>query len=268
MVRSLWRRDMLRLKRERSRWLGVVAQPLLFWLLIGTGMAETFRLSGQEDVDYLQYFFPGIVVMTILFTTIFATISIIEDRQSGFLQQVLVAPGSRSALVAGKVAGVTTLTLLQCALLLLVAPSAGYPLAGISWLPLVAVVVLCTVGLTGVNYAMAWRLQSAQAYHAVMSMVLIPLWVLSGAMFPTPDTPWLRVVMTVNPMTYAVDGLRQVLSPEQGSALALAEGPAGCFAQGGVACTWDASAIILLGFAILALALAVRASRRPAGNPA
>ena len=179
MIAALWRRDMLRLKRERSRWLGVVLQPLLFWLLIGSGMASSFRPAVAGDVDYLTFFFPGILVMVVLFTAIFGTISVIEDRQQGFLQGVLVAPGPRWAMVVGKIAGVASLALLQTALLAAMAPLAGYAYAGIDWGLLALVVALTVAGLTAVGFAMAWALSSAQAYPAVMSMILLPLWILS-----------------------------------------------------------------------------------------
>ena len=122
LIRALWQRDLIRLMRERSRWLGVVLQPLLFWVLIGSGMGQTFAIAGSE-VDYLAFFFPGILVMIMLFTTIFASMAIIEDRQQGFLQQVIVAPGSRLALVLGKIAGVTTVACVQIVLCMVVALS-------------------------------------------------------------------------------------------------------------------------------------------------
>jgi len=209
MIKTLWYRDVLRLARERSRWMGVVMQPLLFWILIGSGMADAFQVAGSGD--YLEYFYPGIIVMTILFTTIFATMSIIEDRQSGFLQGVLVAPGSRAALVAGKIAGVTSIAFVQTVVLVLLAPLAGYGFGEIAWLQLLGMFFLISIGLTALNFSMAWVLQSSQAYHAIMSVVLIPLWLISGAMFPKPDT-WVGHVMTVNPMTYAVDAMRACLA--------------------------------------------------------
>lgn len=125
-VVTLWKRDMLRLMRERSRWFGVILQPLIFWLIMGSGLARNFQVDGMDGLNYLTYTFPGILVMIILFTTIFATISVVEDRQSGFLQGVMVGPGSRTALVLGKVMGVTTLVLMQVSLFVVLAPWAGY----------------------------------------------------------------------------------------------------------------------------------------------
>ena len=243
-ISALWHRDLLRLVRERSRWIGVVLQPLLFWIVIGSGMDRVFTLPGAEGTSYRAWFFPGILVMIVLFTTIFATMSVIEDRQSGFLQQVLVSPGSRLSLVLGKVAGVTTMALIQAALFLPVAPLAGFPFGGISWLSLLAVVVLACVSLTAVNLAMAWVLGSTQGYHAIMSVVLIPLWILSGAMFP-PSDGWIGAVMAANPLAYAVDGVRAALGGAGHIPLDLA---------------------VLAGASVLALALAVRTCSRPGGG--
>ena len=250
VVATLWRRDMLRLRRERSRWLGVVLQPLMLWLIIGSGMTGTFTLKGAEGLGYLQYFFPGVLVMIVLFTAIFATISVIEDRQLGFLQGVLVAPGSRASMVLGKVAGVTTLALLQASLFVPLAPLAGYPLGQIAYPTLLMAVVLGCMGLTAIGFSLAWILSSAQAYHAVMSVLLIPLWMLSGAMFPAHGA-WIQGIMGVNPMTYAVSAVRHALAPASvnpGPGLALSLG-------------------VLLGFATLALALAILVSRRVGARP-
>jgi len=208
---ALWSRDMLRLKREKSRWFGVVAQPLIFWFFIGAGMVDLMEVEGASG-DYLAYFFPGIVVMTIMFTTIFATMSVIEDRQSGFLQGILAGPASRPSMVLGKLGGVTTLALLQCAFLFAFAPIAGYDFGEVQWVPLCGLVIASSMCLAALNFAAAWILNSTQAYHGFMSVLLLPLWILSGAMYPHPGEGWLEMVMTLNPLTYAVDGIRLALS--------------------------------------------------------
>lgn len=257
LVSGLWRREMMRLARERMRWAGAVAQPLLFWFIIGSGMAESFSVPGVSGVDSLQYFFPGILVMVVLFTSIFTTISVVEDRQTGFLQGVLVAPGSRFSLVAGKIAGVVTLTLLQCTVFVVLAPFAGFPLAGVSWGALLAVVVLTCVALTALCFVMAWLLSSVQSYHALMSILLIPLWFLSGALFPPPDN-WIRHLMVLNPLTYAVDGVRGSFSPDAlgvAGVLGSRLGPVG-------------EALLVLGVvAVVGLAAAATVVARPGKAP-
>lgn len=210
VIASLWRRDMLHLVRERSRWLGVVLQPLMIWLLLGVGMGSVFQVEGIADLDYLAFFFPGVVVMVVLFTTVFATMAVIEDRQHGFLQQFAVAPAGRGAMVLGKTAGVTTVAVVQAVLCLLVSPLAGYDLTLVHWPALAAAVVLGSIGLTGISFTMAWIVGSTHAYHALMSLVLLPLWMVSGAMFPPQGGP-MDVLMAVDPMTYMVDGIRHAM---------------------------------------------------------
>lgn len=247
IIGALWAREMLRLRREKSRWFGVVLQPLLFWAILGGGLRSYFTAGSGEggEVDYMTWFFPGILMMIVLFTTIFATISVIEDRQSGFLQGVLVAPGSRVALVLGKVAGVTTLVGIQLTVFLAVAPLGGVDLGAVRWLYLAAVVVTSSVALTAANLVLAWRSSSAGAYHAVMGVVTLPLWVVSGAMFPVGDGA-LGVAMRFNPMTYMVTGARE--------------------AMGGALIGWSPGAVpvlaALIAFATGAVLLAARACRR------
>jgi ABC-2 type transport system permease protein len=244
-IGALWRRDLLRLRKERTRWLGVVLQPLLFWLILGTGMARTFVLPGAEGATYQAFLFPGVLVMILLFTSIFATISVIEDRRMGFLQQVLVAPGSRLALVLGKVAGVCTIAALQAALFLAVCPFAGLDVSAVRWGAVVAVVLLSTVGLTAANLVVAWLVPSVQGYHALMSIVMLPLWVLSGALFPVSEG-WLEAVAVVNPLTYMVAASRAALG-----------GPAGAEAIGLAPSLWA-----LLALAVGTLAAATWVCRR------
>ena len=214
LTAALWRRDMLRLRRERSRWFGVVMQPLLFWLVIGSGIAPSYMAKASSDVGYMEFFYPGILVMIVLFTSIFATISVIEDRQSGFLQGVLVAPGSRIAMVLGKLSGVVTMTLVQSLLFLALLPLTDISLTQVHWLGLLLAIVLSSASLTAVGVCMAWVLPSAQAYHGVMSVLLLPLWLVSGAMFP-PTGGTIDWVMTINPMTYMVDAVRGAMTADQ-----------------------------------------------------
>ena len=213
LVRCLWARELLRARRERARWIAAFGQPALTWIIFGAGFSSVFRIPGAEHVGSMAFFFPGMLALVMLFTTIFATISVVEDRQQGFLQSVLVAPGSRLALVAGKVLGVTTLAAIQLAIFVAIAPVAGVSLSGVRWPALVAVATVGCIGLTAMNFTVAWILDSVQAYHAIMGVVLFPLWFLSGALFPAPEG-WLGALMHVNPLTSIVDGLRAALAPD------------------------------------------------------
>ncbi|HSH95462.1 MAG TPA: ABC transporter permease [Roseimicrobium sp.] len=207
---SLAKRELVRFLRQRNRIIGALATPIVFWLLIGLGMGRSFKADTPGGGDYLQYFFPGTVMMVILFTAIFSTISIIEDRREGFLQSVLVAPVPRMAIVLGKILGGTVLASGQAMIFLLLAPLAGIGFSVAGFLLSMMIVVLTSFALTGLGVCIAWRMSSTQGFHAIMNLFLMPMWFLSGALFP-PDQArgGLKWVMAVNPLTYALSALRQ-----------------------------------------------------------
>jgi ABC-2 type transport system permease protein len=212
-VMTLCWREVVRFCRQRSRLTGALVQPLVFWLLLGGGLRASFRPPGTpEGTSYVVYVYPGIIAMVLLFTAIFATISVIEDRRMGFLQGVLVSPVSRSSIVLGQALGGTTLALVQGMLLLVLAPAVGVPLSVASILWMLLVMFLVAFGLTSLGLVIAWRLDSTQGFHAVMNLILLPMWVLSGAFFPMTGVPvWLEWAMRVNPLTYGMAALRRSL---------------------------------------------------------
>ena len=210
-VRVLVRRELVRFFRERSRVVGALLQPMIFWFVIGSGLSGTFALPGARHVDYREYFYPGVVLMVVLFTAIFTTMSVIEDRHAGFLQGVLVAPGSRAAVVVGKSLGAATVAFVQSGLFLLLAPFAGFSLTQIDWPLLLLALGLASLGLCLVGFGVAWWLDSTSGYHVVMSVVLLPMWILSGAMFPAAGGGWLAIIERLNPMSYAVSLVRRAL---------------------------------------------------------
>jgi daunorubicin resistance ABC transporter membrane protein len=210
-IAVLVRRDVTRFAREKSRVAGALLQPLIFWLVIGSGMSSTFVLPGAKDVGYLEYFYPGVVVMVVLFTAIFTTMSVIEDRHSGFLQAVLVAPGSRASVVLGKCLGAASVALIQSALFLLLAPFSGFSAAVIDWPALVLALALGCFSLCALGFGVAWWLDSTAGYHVVMSLLLLPMWIVSGAMFPSSGAGVLSAIQEYNPLSYAVSAVRRAL---------------------------------------------------------
>ena len=212
---TLWWREIVRFYRQRARVVGVIASPLLFWLVIGSGFGTSFRSGnapGQQQ--YLDYFYPGALIMIVLFTSIFTMMSVIEDRKEGFLLSVMVAPVPRSAIVLGKVLGGTTLSAIQGLIFLAFAPFVGVHLGLESFLLVVLVVFLVSFALTALGFAIAWPMDSTQAFHAIINLFLIPLWLLSGALFPLSGASgWLRLIMRINPLTYGVEALRVLLYP-------------------------------------------------------
>ena len=209
---SLARRELVRFLRQRNRIIGALATPLIFWLLIGGGMGRSLSFAGMTGDSYIRYFFPGTLVMILLFTAIFSTISIIEDRREGFLQSVLVAPVPRSAVVLGKVLGGTILATGQGLLFLLLAPLVGFRFTPASFALAVLLMLVLSFALTALGFCLAWRMTSTQGFHAVMNLFLMPMWFLSGALFP-PDGAWvgLKYVMLLNPLTYGLAALRRIL---------------------------------------------------------
>jgi ABC-2 type transport system permease protein len=202
---TLFQREVWRFVRQKNRIIGAIGTPLVFWILIGSGLSGSLNMG----VNYLQYFFPGTIVLVLFFTSIFSTISIIEDRREGFLQGVLVAPIPRWAMVLGHLLGGTALATIQGILFVAMSPFLGLPLTGHALLLIVTMLILLSFGLTGLGYIIAWRLDSTQGFHAIMNLFLMPLWLLSGALFPIAGAPfWLRIVMRLNPLTYGVSALQ------------------------------------------------------------
>jgi ABC-2 type transport system permease protein len=226
---TLWQRELQRFFRQPSRVAGAIGSPLVFWVLIGVGLSSSFQLPGGAPfglgaggaaagagggIDFLRYFYPGTVALVLLFAAIFSTISVIEDRREGFLQGVLAAPVPRSALAAGKVLGGATLAWIQGLIFLPLALFAGIRMSLGEVLAAALAMALLSVTLTALGFAFAWRVDSTQGFHAVMNLVLVPLWLLSGALFPlSGGPPWLVWVMRANPLTYGVAALREAFDP-------------------------------------------------------
>jgi ABC-2 type transport system permease protein len=222
---TLWWREVVRFYRQRARVAGVILSPLIFWVVIGSGFGTSFRsgeAAGQQH--YLDYFYPGALVMIVLFTAIFTMMSVIDDRNEGFLLSVLVAPVPRSAIVLGKVLGGTTLAALQGLIFLVFAPLVGVHMTLGSFGLIVLTIFLVSFALTGLGFAIAWPMDSTQSFHAIINLFLIPLWLLSGALFPLAGaSTWIRAVMYINPLTYGVEALRTLMYPAAPSSFSLTE---------------------------------------------
>ena len=220
---TLWLREIVRVYRQKARVVGVIASPLLFWFVLGSGFAHSFHGGGGAGSDqYLGYFFPGAVVMIVLFTAIFSMMSLIQDRNEGFLLSVLAAPVSRSSIVLGKVLGGATLAAIQGIVFLVFTPLIGVHPSLLEILISIAAIVMISFELTALGFAIAWPMDSPQAFHAIVNLLLLPLWMLSGALFPPSGASgWLRMLMQINPLTYGVEALRNALFPSQATEFSL-----------------------------------------------
>jgi len=219
---TLWWREIVRFYRQPGRVIGVLASPLVFWLVLGSGFGNSLRSAGGTQQQYLDYFYPGTLILIVLFTSIFTMMSVIEDRKEGFLLSVLVAPVPRTAIVLGKVLGGTTLSAVQGLIFLIFAPFAGVHLHPLQVLLVAVVVFLVSFSLTALGFAIAWPMDSSQAFHGIVNLFLIPLWLLSGALFPLNGASgWIRAIMHLNPLTYGVAALRWLLYPTQDNSFAV-----------------------------------------------
>lgn len=215
-------REFVRFFRQRSRVVGALAQPVIFWVLFGAGLRGSFQMSTATggSISFQEYFLPGAALMIVLFTSIFSSISVIQDRNEGFLQGVLAAPLPRLSLVLGKLFGGALLALSQALLFLWAAPLLQYiglapemPL-GFSigqTLGVIGVLFLTGLGMAGLGFLFAWKIDSIQGFHGIMSVLLMPMWLLSGAFFPPGGSQWLSWVVRMNPLSYGLAALRHVI---------------------------------------------------------
>lgn len=224
---SLCQRELIRFIRQKHRIIGALATPIVFWLLIGGGMGRSFQAPGSSADSattggYMAYFFPGTVVMILLFTAIFSTISIIEDRREGFLQSVLVAPISPMVIVLGKVLGGTVLAFGQGLIFLALSPLIGFHYTILTLLAAMLMMFIMSFALTALGFCIAWRMSSTQGFHAIMNLFLMPMWFLSGALFPASGA-WvgLKWAIRCNPLSYGLAGLRRAMQWSDPHSLAL-----------------------------------------------
>ncbi len=220
-IYMLWLRDVKRFLRDKPRIIGAIAQPALFLFILGTGLGEGLTKSFARGsaagnlapgIDYLSFIYPGIIGMTVLFTSVFSAISIVWDREFGFLKEVLVAPISRSAVALGRALGGSTIAMLQGALMLIFAPFLGISLNIIMVLKLLFVMFMISFSLTSMGIVVAARIKSMEGFQMIMNFLVLPIFFLSGAMFPIIGLPsWMNKLVKLDPLTYGVDALRGVV---------------------------------------------------------
>lgn len=217
----LTRRELVRIVRQPSRLTASIATPLLVWVLLGSGFAESFRSpvadAPAEAADYGSYLLPGMLTMTVLFSSIFGAMSLIEDRHEGFLQSVLVSPAPRWAIAASKLFGSALIATAQATVLLPAAFILGHGI-GLPGFGLAVAGLLCTaIGIAGIGLAAAWWVDSSQGFHGVMNLVLLPMWLLSGSVFPLEGASgWMKILMMANPVTWCTKALHASLGQGTG----------------------------------------------------
>jgi ABC-2 type transport system permease protein len=212
---TIWYRDVLRFGRDRVRILAALGQPLLYLFVFGTGLAPAMSAATNGALDFRQFVYPGILAMAVLFTAIFSAISVVWDREFGFLKEVMVAPVSRTAVALGKVAGGATVAMFQGLILLLMAPLVGVRLGVSQFVMVAGLMLLLATAMTAFGIFIAARQRTMEGFQMMMNFLLMPMFFLSGAFFPLNDVPmWMAWLSRIDPVTYGVDSLRQqVLGP-------------------------------------------------------
>jgi ABC-2 type transport system permease protein len=210
-VYILWQRQLKRFYRNKSRVIGSFAQPLLFLVAFGFGFGPVFEQAGQGS--YLQFLVPGIISMSVLFSSIFSGIELIWDKQFGFLKETLVAPVSRLKIMIGKVLGGATIAVMQGIIILLISLLFGFKIFNI-WFALLSIIAMLITAIlfTAIGTAIASKLTDMQGFQLLMNLLVMPLFFLSGALFPLDNLPKaISIITSLNPLTYAVDLIRYFL---------------------------------------------------------
>lgn len=209
-LRSTLTRELVRIVRQPARVVAALGTPLLIWAFFAGGFASAF--TPGADADYAAFLLPGAVTLAVTFSSIFSALSLIEDRNSGFLQGALVSPAPPWTIAMGKSLGGACVALAQGAILLVAAPLIGASPGATGYLLALLAVALTSLGVTGLALAFAWRIRSSEGFHGVMNLVIMPMWLLSGAVFDIASaSPWLRALATLNPLAHATNAMRSSL---------------------------------------------------------
>ncbi len=208
---TLWLRELIRYSRSRSRIIGSLGMPFFFMLVIGFGLNPIIQIEGAS---YFSFLVPGIIGMILLFQSIFTGLTVVEDKQFGFMKEILVAPISRTSIVIGRALGGATVTVIQATLVLVIAILLGFSfqLSVINLILAFLLMFLVSFGFVCLGLAFASRMTDPHGFQLLVNFIIFPIFLLSGAFFPLGSIPeWLRFVAFIDPLTYAVDGLRNLL---------------------------------------------------------
>ena len=206
----MWLREMKRFLRAKSRVIGTLAMPFFFLIAFGFGMGRGFSFPGMPQMNYLNFLVPGIIGMTMLFNSMFAGISVLWDREFGFLKEILVAPIKRFAIVLGRIAGGITTALIQAILILILSLFIGFKISNpLGIILAILFMILIGIGFIGLGIVLASILETMESFSLINQLIIFPTFLLSGAFFPISNLPkWLKPISLINPLTYGVDGLR------------------------------------------------------------
>jgi len=253
----VWKRELIRFVRQPARIVTGLVQPILFLFVLGTGLTSLVGETG--GLDYRKFIFPGVLAMSVLTTAIFSAVSIVWDREFGFLREMLVAPVGRASLVIGKTLGGTAVATIQGSIMLVLAPFIGVRVTALVVVEVVAASALMAFGLTAFGVFVASRMQKIESFQVIMQFLLMPMLFLSGALFPITGLPtWLSVITKLDPVAYAIDPIRRVFFAAQ-------DLPAVALVRFGGGVEWfghvlpvGAEVLVLIVFSLVFLVLSIR----------
>ena len=262
VFRGMWvvsYRELLRFVQERSRLFSSFAMPLLFLVIFGAGFN---RIIGAmtPGVNFIQFMYPGIIAMTVLMNSVMSGLSVVWDREFGFLKEILVAPLGRSGIVLGKAAGSAAVAVVQGIVMLILAPFLGVSLSPLMVIKLIPILIIISLSLSGLGVLIASRMRSQQGFQIIVQLIIFPLIFLSGVFFPVNNVPaWMAVISKINPLSYGVDAIRQLFLEKEIAAMGGAAGQAGS-AIGvtvlGHTMTIGEDIMVVVAFGVLMLSLA------------
>jgi ABC-2 type transport system permease protein len=213
VLRGMWvvaYRELLRFIQERTRMFSSFAMPLLFLVIFGAGFNRIIGAM-MPGVDFIQFMYPGIIAMTVLMNSVMSGLSVVWDREFGFLKEILVAPLGRSGIVLGKAAGSAAVAIMQGIIMLVLAPIVGVSLSPLMVIELIPILIVISLALSGLGVLIASRMRSQQGFQIIVQLIIMPLIFLSGVFFPVNNVPtWMEFISKINPLTYGVDAIRQL----------------------------------------------------------
>jgi ABC-2 type transport system permease protein len=265
VARVIWYREVLAYSRDKARLISSLVMPILMIIIFGEGFGSTIG-SFAEGINYRQFIYPGVLAMTILFGSVFSGVSIIWDREFGFLREILVAPISRTAIGLGKLLGGATIAMSQAVILFVLAPVVGVKFSPLVIVELLAVLFLLALVMTSVGIAIASRVRSVESFQMITQVTIMPSMFLAGIFFPVNNLPgWMEVLVKLNPLTYAVAAIRAIGLDEELSAVATpgAQSTVGVELFGHTLSTLE-SLGVLCAFGVVVFAIAIQSFRKQA----